>query len=93
MWMADKPPRVDNPEAYQEWQQYKEAYAQPPPPDLDECELLQWKLKREQSLLTARQARDAKWGAHHAQAIAQSQRAINNLKQNLKEAGCKCPDS
>jgi RHS repeat-associated protein len=86
-----KPPYVTDPEANQEWQEYKDAYAQPPPPDLDQCELLKWQLKREQNLLAARQAWDAKWGAHHAEAIVQSQSAIKNLQEKLRKAGCKCP--
>jgi RHS repeat-associated protein len=86
-----KPPRVNDPEAAAAHQVYKDAYRQPPPPNMDECERLQWQLKREQDLLAARMAWDAKWGSHHADAIAQSQRAINNLQEKLKKAGCKCP--
>lgn len=89
--MAAKPPRVTDPAANNEWQQYKDQYAEPPPPNLDECEMLRWKLKREQALLAARQAWDAKWGSHHADAIAQSQRAIKNFEDKLKKAGCSCP--
>jgi RHS repeat-associated protein len=86
-----KPPRVTDPEAYREWQEYKNRYAEPPPPNLDECEMLRWQLKREQALLAARQAWDAKWGAHHSEAIAQSQRAIKNFEEKLKKGGCSCP--
>jgi hypothetical protein len=86
-----KPPFVNDPEAAQEWQAYKEAYAQPPPPDLDECALLKWRLQREQALIAARQAWDAKWGPHHVEANLQSLRAIKNLQDKLKKAGCKCP--
>lgn len=52
---------VNNAEAQAEYEAYKAAYAQPPPPDLDECELLKWQLQREQNLFQARQAWDAKW--------------------------------
>ena len=45
---------VDNPEASREHDEYKERYRQPPPPGLDECELLKWKLAREQRLLQDR---------------------------------------
>jgi RHS repeat-associated protein len=86
-----KPPRVNDPEAAAEHQAYKDAYRQPPPPNMDECERLKWQLKREQDLLAARMAWDAKWGSHHADAISQSQRAINNLQEKIKKAGCKCP--
>jgi RHS repeat-associated protein len=84
---------VDNPQAAAEWAEYKEKYAQPPPPDLDECELLNWKLRREKNLLQARRAWDAKWwpGRHDA-AIAQSEKAIKNLKDKIQKAGCTCPD-
>lgn len=83
---------VNNPEAQAEYEAYKDAYAQPPPPDLDECELLKWQLQREQNLLQARQAWDAKWSpGRHAVANAQSQRAINNIKDKMKKAGCTCP--
>lgn len=88
---SEKPPRVTDPEAYREWQDYKNKYDERPPPNLDECEMLRWQLKREQALLAARQAWDAKWGPHHASAIAQSQKAIRNLKRKLKMAGCPCP--
>jgi RHS repeat-associated protein len=57
---ATKPPRVNDPQAA-EHQAYKDAYRQPPPPNLDECEQLKWRLKREQDLLAARTAWDAKW--------------------------------
>jgi RHS repeat-associated protein len=86
-----KPPRVNDPEANREWKEYKDRYAEPPPPNLDNCELLRWKLMREKALLAARQAWDAKWGAHHIDAIVQSQRAIANLENKLKDAGCQCP--
>ncbi len=89
--MYSKPPRVNDPEANREWQDYKDQYAEPPPPNLDKCEKLKWQLKREQALLAARQAWDAKWGPHHTDAIAQSQRAIKNFEQKLKDAGCSCP--
>jgi len=89
--MAIKPPRVQDPEAAREYRQYKDAYEQPPPPDLDPCELLRWRLNREKALLAARQAWDAKWGPHHTEAIAQSVRAVKNFERKLKDAGCSCP--
>lgn len=89
--MATKPPPVTDPEANREWQQYKDQYAQPPPPNLDPCELLRWRLNREKALLAARQAWDAKWGPHHPEAIAQSLSAVRNAEKKLKDAGCPCP--
>ena len=69
---ANKPPRVNDPAAAAEHDAYKDAYRQPPPPNQDECERLKWQLKREQDLLAARMAWDAKWGNHHPEAITQS---------------------
>ncbi len=86
-----KPPRVTDPEAAREWQDYKDRYSEPPPPNLDQCEMLKWQLRREKALLAARQAWDAKWGPHHVDAIAQSQRAVKNFEEKLKKAGCSCP--
>lgn len=91
MQATAKPPRVNDPEANREWQAYKDQYDQPPPPNLDPCEMLKWQLQREKNLLAARQAWDAKWGAHHADVNAQSQSAIKNFEDKLKRAGCKCP--
>jgi len=88
---TSKPPRVTDPAANREWQDYKNQYGEPPPPNLDECEMLRWQLKREQALLAARQAWDAKWGPHHAATIPQSQNAIRNIEAKLKKAGCSCP--
>ena len=88
---AAKPPRVNDPQAFQEWEAYKDAYKQPPPPNLDECEMLRWRLKREQNLLAARQAWDARWGNHHPDAIQQSVNAVKNAEDKLRKAGCSCP--
>jgi RHS repeat-associated protein len=90
-WMFAKPAYVNDPQANAEWKAYKDKYAEPPPPNLDKCELLKWKLKREEDLLKARQAWDAKWGNHHPDAIEQSNKAVANAKQRLKDAGCECP--
>jgi RHS repeat-associated protein len=83
---------VDDPQAKAEHKEYKDRYDDPPPPGMDECEFLMWKLRREQALLLARQLWDAKWGpGTHAKAILQSQRAVDNAKRALEEAGCGCP--
>lgn len=83
---------VDDPEANQEWQDYKDRYREPPP-DLDECELLKWKLAREERLLQDRMAWDNKWmPGRHDDAMQQTRNAINNLKKKIKRV-CKeeCP--
>ena len=83
---------VNDPAAQAEYDAYKTAYAAPPPPGLDPCEMLNWQLQREQNLLQARQAWDAKWlPGRHAAAIEQSKRAIANLKDKMRKAGCSCP--
>ena len=84
-------PAIDDPAAEQEDREYKTAYAAPMPPSMDECEVLAWKLKREQELLAARMAWDANWQpGRHAEAMLQSQNAIRNIKDNMKRLGCKC---
>lgn len=83
---------INNPDAIAEWKAYKDAYDQPPPPDLDKCALLRWKLARERALLAARQAWDMKWApGTHADAIQQTLNAIRNLEKQIERAGCKCP--
>lgn len=87
-----KPPRVEDPTAAAEHKAYKDAYQQPPPPDQDPCERLKWQLAREKALLTARIAWDAKWGAHHSEAITQSMNAIKNIEAKIKNTpGCTSP--
>ena len=87
-------PYVDDPQAKAEWEEYKRLYREPPPPFKDPCDELPWKLKREEDLLRARQAWDAKWlpGRHagmHGE--IQSQNAIRRLKEKMKQQGCDCP--
>ena len=85
---------INDPQANAEWQAYKDAYKQPPPPNLDECQKLAWQLAREQALLAGRQGWDAKWdplGLRHAGANIQSLAAIRNIKAKMKAKGCTCP--
>lgn len=83
-----------NQEAMREWQQYKDSYDAPMPPGMDPCDEARWRLKREQDLLAARQAWDAKWvplGAQdHSDAIRQSEQAVRNAQKRV-ERDCKCP--
>jgi hypothetical protein len=77
--------RIDDPDAEREWKDYKDRYKEPPPPGLDECELLKWKLRREERLLQDRMAWDAKWSpGRHSDAIEQSRKAIENLKKKIR---------
>ncbi|RZI62657.1 MAG: RHS repeat protein [Rubrivivax sp.] len=92
MAMATKPPRVTDPAAAAEHKAYKDAYNQPPPPNQNPCEKLKWQLAREKALLAARMAWDAKWGAHHPEAIIQSGNAIKNIEAKIRNTpGCTCP--
>lgn len=76
---------VDDPRAAEEWSDYKERYREPPPPNLDECELLKWKLRREQRLLSDRMQWDKRWApGTHDEPIKQSKNAIRNLKKKIK---------
>ncbi|MCP4457225.1 MAG: RHS repeat protein, partial [Cytophagales bacterium] len=80
---------IDDPQANEEWAAYKESYAQPPPPGLDECELLRWKLQREKKLLQGRQAWDKKWGTGTNDKVnKQSERAMNNIRKKMKKKNC-----
>jgi RHS repeat-associated protein len=88
--LFNKPPRINNPEADREHDEYKARYLEPEPPNLDRCQRLLWKLNKEKRLLQDRQAWDAKWQPAHAAANAQSLRAIKNLEDELKKWGCKC---
>ncbi len=38
---------INDPQAQAEYEAYKDAYSQPPPPNLDPCEMLKWQLQRE----------------------------------------------
>ena len=40
--------RVDDPEADREHAEYKARFKEPMPPDLDECERLKWRLRKEE---------------------------------------------
>jgi hypothetical protein len=85
---------VDDPQAKAEHDDYKNKYKLPPPPFKDPCDELRWKLKREEDLLRARQAWDAKWlpGRHAGMnGEIQSQNAIRKIKEKMKNQGCDCP--
>ena len=80
---------INDPTAKSEWEEYKENYKTPPPPGMDECELLRWQLKREEDLLRGREAWDAKWDSgRHAAANQQSRNAIQNIKDKMKRLKC-----
>jgi hypothetical protein len=86
---ADGASWIDNPEAKADWEDYKARYSAPPPPDMDPCQRLRWKLEREKRLLRDRQAWDAKWlPGRHADANAQTMRAIRRLEKLIEECGC-----
>jgi hypothetical protein len=83
-------PYVNDPQAQAEHDAYKNRSTQTPPPNLDECERLKWLLKREQDVVQAMRAWDAKWLAgRHAEAISQRTRGIDKLKEQIKK---KCGD-
>jgi len=86
-------PFVNDPQAQAEHDEYKRNYNSPPPPFNDPCEELRWRLKREEDLLRARQAWDAKWmpGRHAGMnGEIQSNNAIRKLKDKMKQQGCDC---
>jgi RHS repeat-associated protein len=83
--------RINDPDAAREHREYKDAYAAPRPPGMDECADLAWDLAREKALLAARQSWDAKWlPGRHAEANRHSQNRIKNLEKRMKDAGCQC---
>jgi len=82
---------VDHPGAIRDHDAYKEAYGQPPPPNLDECDLLRWKLQREIAQKVARDAFDTRWnpGTHaNGGGADQSTRAIKNIRKRMKRLRC-----
>lgn len=82
---------MNDPDAAREHKAYKDAYASPMPPDLDECQQLAFNLKQEKELMAARQAWDAKWlPGRHEVANQQSQNRIRKLEEKMKNLGCKC---
>ena len=86
-------PYINDPQAQAEHDEYKRQYKEPPPPFKDPCDELRWRLKREEDLLRARQAWDAKWlpGRHAGMnGEIQSQNAIRKLKEKMKQQGCDC---
>jgi RHS repeat-associated protein len=86
-------PWVDDPVANAEYEKYKADYKAPPPPFQDPCEELRWRLKREENLLRARQAWDAKHqpGRHAGpRGEDQSKAAIRKIKNRMKKLGCDC---
>lgn len=90
---SKKPPRSKDPQADIDHDAYKNAYNAPPPPGLDPCELLKWKLAREKAVMAARQTFDATYGAAwHTQAILDGARAIKNIEAQIRKTpGCTCP--
>lgn len=81
---------IDDPDATAQWDDYKARYNEPPPPGLDECQLLKWKLEREKRLLHDREAWDASWSpGRHASANQQSRNAIRRLEAQIRR---KCKD-
>jgi len=65
---------VDSQEAKSEYEAYKTRASQIPPPDLDECAKLRWLLEREEDVVKAMKAWDAKWSpGRHVAAITQRQ--------------------
>ena len=91
--MYVKPPRSKDPAADAAHDAYKDEYNKPPPPGLDPCEFLKWKLAREKAIQAARMAFDAKFGAPwHTQAILDGGRAIKNIEAAIRNTpGCTCP--
>lgn len=86
-------PYVNDPQAQAEHDEYKRNYNSPPPPFNDPCEELRWRLKREEDLLKARQAWDAKWlpGRHAGMnGEIQSNNAIRKLREKMKQQVCDC---
>jgi len=83
---------IDHPDAKKEHDEYKDLYRMPPPPGMNECELLKWKLQREEQLLKNRQNWDNKWASGtHSEPIRQSQRAIEKLKRKIEKVCKPCP--
>ena len=81
---------VDNPQAAAEHQAYSPECRLPDPPGLFGCELLKWKLAREEYVVGAMIAWDAKWSpGRHANDINNRRTAIETLKKEIKE---KCED-
>ena len=70
---------------------YKTRAGEVPPPELDPCDKLRWEIKREEDVVKAMEAWDAKWDpGKHATAIQQRKQGIENRKQQLKN---QCGDS
>ena len=82
---------IDNPQAAAEHQAYSPECRLPPPTGLVGCELLKWKLAREQFVVGAMLTWDAKWmPGRHANDIAARQRSIEKLKQQIKDQCEEC---
>lgn len=77
---------VDDPRAQAEHDAYKGRASQAPPPFLDPCELLKWKLRREQDVVAGMQNWDARWGSgvRHLGAIKQRKAGIRKLEKQIK---------
>lgn len=90
---SKKPPRSKDPQADIDHKAYKDEYDKPPPPGLDPCEFLKWKLAREKTIQASRQLFEKNYGAAwHTQAIADGERAIKNIKAQIRNTpGCICP--
>jgi RHS repeat-associated protein len=85
--------REQEAEKQAEYEAYKRRCGQSPPPGLDECEELRWKLQRQIDCLQMREAWDQKWApGFHAGEIENVKRSIRNLKDEIK-GKCTCPKS
>jgi RHS repeat-associated protein len=76
---------IDDPLAGAEHDAYKSESCLQPPPDLGTCELLKWKLAKEEFLIGAMKAWDAQWQpGRHADAISQRERAAEKLRERIR---------
>ncbi|WP_255251338.1 RHS repeat-associated core domain-containing protein, partial [Pseudomonas indica] len=75
-----------------EHRRYHEICDQPPPPNLDECEFMRWKIDQLKQCIAARQTWDQKWNGDHSSQIQQKIRELRKWERRL-ENSWKCKNS
>jgi uncharacterized protein RhaS with RHS repeats len=76
---------VDTPEAKADHDAYKARYDAPPPPNLDECEKIQYDIEREKRIIQDRADYDRKYtpGRHDGATLEQSRNRIKKLAKDF----------
>lgn len=75
-----------------EHKEYHRVCDENPPPNLDKCELMRWKINQLQQCISLREQWDAKWGGDHSSQINQKKKELKKWKRRLENSTCEDKD-